>query len=94
VVENRVEWRLAPHRADDGAEDGAIHSNATRLLPNPTLPNTAKAMRMAMRRKKRTSTWIDLSSCGQVGELRQGCKLFYILRVLTGTAALPLDRFR
>jgi hypothetical protein len=44
-----------------------IHSNATRLLPKPMLPNVAKTTRMIIRKQKRTSTWVDLSSCGRFG---------------------------
>jgi hypothetical protein len=31
------------------------------------LPNAAKTTRMIVRRKKRTSTWLDLSSRGKFG---------------------------
>jgi hypothetical protein len=43
-----------------------IPSNAARLLPKPMLPNAAKT-RMIVRRQKRTSTWVDLSSRGKFG---------------------------
>src|SRR5580692_5913399 len=39
-----------------------IHSSAARLLPKPMLANAAKMTRMLIRRKKRASTWVDLSS--------------------------------
>src|ERR1700737_2298108 len=44
-----------------------IDSNAARLLPKPMLPNAAKITRMLIRRQKRTSTWVDLSSRGRFG---------------------------
>jgi hypothetical protein len=31
------------------------------------LPNAAKTAKMLIRRQKRASTWIDLSSCGRFG---------------------------
>jgi hypothetical protein len=39
-----------------------IPSNAERPLPKPTLAKAAKITRMLVRRKKRMSTWVDLSS--------------------------------
>ena len=44
-----------------------IPSNAARLVPKPMLPNVAKTTRMIIRKQKRTSTWVDLSSCGKLG---------------------------
>jgi hypothetical protein len=44
-----------------------IHSNAAKLLPKPMLPKAAKIAKMLIRRQKRASTWIDLSSCGRSG---------------------------
>ena len=44
-----------------------IHSSAARLLPKPMLPNAANSVRMIIRRQKRASTWVDLSSCGRFG---------------------------
>jgi hypothetical protein len=40
------------------------------------LPNAAKAMRMAMRRKKRTRTWIDFSSCARFGSCAKAVNSF------------------
>src|SRR5258708_38731980 len=44
-----------------------IHSNAAKLLPNPTLPNAAKITRMLIRRQKRNMTCVDLNSRGRFG---------------------------
>src|ERR1700682_3427201 len=44
-----------------------IPSNAARLLPKPMLPNAAKITRMIIRRPKRRSTCVDLTSCGKFG---------------------------
>ncbi len=46
-----------------------------RLLPKPMLAKLAKMTRMIIRRKKRTTTWVDRSSRGRLGKLRQGWKL-------------------
>src|SRR6202171_5481444 len=52
-----------------------IPSNAARLLPKPMLPNAAKTTRMIIRRQKRTSTWVDLSSRGRFGTCAKVRKL-------------------
>src|SRR6266403_5943574 len=57
-----------------------IPSNAARLLPKPMLPNAAKTTRMIIRREKRMSTWVDLSSRGKFGSCAKirnsdGCAL-------------------
>src|SRR5258708_35745751 len=44
-----------------------IDSNAARLLAKPMLPNQAKITRMLIRRQKRRSAWVDLSSRGRFG---------------------------
>src|SRR5258705_2557512 len=52
-----------------------IPSNAARLLPKPMLPNAAKTTRMIIRRQKRMSTWVDLSSRGRFGTCAKVRKL-------------------
>ena len=70
-VSNGGSRRIAPTMAQRMA---AIHSNAARLLPNPTLPNTAKAMRMSQPQAKANQHLDRSQFLRQVGELRQGCK--------------------
>src|ERR1700681_3603598 len=55
-----------------------IDSNAARLLPKPMLPKAAKITRMIIRRQKRTSTWVDLSSRGKFGSCAKIVKLLRI----------------
>src|SRR6267142_1365238 len=52
-----------------------IPSNAARLLPKPMLPNAAKTTRTIIRRQKRMSTWVDLSSRGRFGTCAKVRKL-------------------
>ena len=53
----------------------AIHSNATRLLPNPMLPNAAKADQNGHAQGKANHHLDRFQFSRQVRELRQGCKL-------------------
>jgi hypothetical protein len=67
VIENRAERSLALELAMTPLRTMDIHSNAARLLPKPMLPNAAKITRTIIRRKKRTSTWVNLNSRGKFG---------------------------
>src|ERR1700687_4109410 len=69
-----------------------IDSTAARLLPKPMLPNAAKIARTLIRRKKRTSTWVDLSSRGRFGSCAKtrnsDNRLFAVLREIVAADRL------
>src|ERR1700722_12042853 len=49
-----------------------IQSNTVKLRSKPTAPNPAKTTRTAVRRMKRTRTWIDPGRCGRFGNWAKG----------------------
>ena len=94
MVENRVEWRLAPRRADDGAEDRGHPQQCDEASAESDAAERRESDENGHAQEKANQHLDRFQFLRQVRELRQGCKLLYILRVLTGAAALPLVRFR